>query len=119
MNREVNDNNTSIGEVSDGGRTEASVERTPMYYGTMRVKTKVEDGGSKKTLSSTKGEPDAFAIFSNDIVRMLHLRGLEDGAGAGAANEGQEALLRRGGEAAAERKTRLTTELHISALYIV
>mmetsp|Transcript_21059 Transcript_21059/g.38599 ORF Transcript_21059/g.38599 Transcript_21059/m.38599 type:complete len:165 (+) Transcript_21059:252-746(+) len=90
------------------------------------VKTKTEDGGGGSQPTEKNG-PDAFSKYSNTNVRMMYLLGLDDAAGGNEDNADWQHYtgyqgrwrLREGGvnQDGNARKTRLSTELHVSVFY--
>lgn len=124
MNKQAN-NETNKHRVSDG-RTRVGVWGDKISEGprkTLRVKTKVRDGGTTKKaaldeaqhrrLPALDSPQDAFLRYSTNAVFRRHLVGLnEEAETAAARNEGRP-------DRHYARKTRLSTERHIGALSLL
>jgi hypothetical protein len=92
-----------------------------------KIKTKTHDGGSSNAISSeanvnapgSSAKPDAFSVYSNQEIRMNRLLGREDGPPIQNNDTGSSAPTSsetHTADAAIDRKTRLSWELHTSLL---
>ena len=104
------------GQVDNQDRMKIDQEEKAEETITVRVKTKMEDGGSQAA-SSTRNGRDAFLRYSNDAVRMRHLLGHDEEDAAAANEDIRDHQEGADAEQATKRKTRLSFELHDSAFY--
>jgi len=92
-----------------------------------KIKTNTHDGGSSNAISAeanvtapgSSAKPDAFSVYSNQEVRMNRLLGREVGPPIQNNDTGSSAPTSsetHTANAALDRKTRLSWELHSSLL---